>query len=198
MDCGTPGFPVLHYLSEFAQNSCALRQWCHPTISPCHHLLLPSIFPTIRVFSSKSALSIRWPEYWSFSFHTSPSKEYSGLISFRIDWFDLLAFQGPLKSLLQHHCLKVSILQCSVFFMVQVSHPYMTTGKTIALTFLVTKWKRIYIQYRRPRFDSWVGNITCRSKWQLSPVFLPGESREQRYLAGYSPWGLKSWTWLSN
>ena len=96
-------------------------------------LLLPSIFPSIRVFSNKSVLCIRWPEYWSFSFSISPSKEYSGLISFRIDWFVLLAVQGTLKSL-QHHSSKASILQCSAFFMVQFSHPYVTTGKTIALS----------------------------------------------------------------
>ena len=97
-------------------------------------LLLPSIFPSIRVFSNESALRIRWPKYWSFSFSISPSNEYSGLISFRIDWLDLLAVQGILKSLLQHHSSKASILQCSAFFMVQFSHPCMTTGKTIALT----------------------------------------------------------------
>ena len=97
-------------------------------------LLLPSTFPSIRVFSNESVLHIRWPKYWSFSFSISPSNEYSGLISFRIDWFDLLAVQGTLKSLFQHHSSKASILQCSVFFMVQFSHPYMTTGKTIALT----------------------------------------------------------------
>ena len=95
-------------------------------------LLLSSIFPNIRVFSSESAPHIRWPKYWSFGF--SPSNEYSGLISFRIDWFDLLAVQGTLKSLLQHQISKVSSLQCSTFFMVQLSHPYMTTGKTIVLT----------------------------------------------------------------
>ena len=99
----------------------------------CYPLLLPSIFPSIRVFSSELALPIRWPKYWSFSFSISPSNEYSGLISFRIDWFDLLAFQGTLKSLLQHHSSKASILRHSVFFMVQLSHPYMTTRKTIAL-----------------------------------------------------------------
>ena len=98
-------------------------------------LLPPSIFPSIRVFSSDSVLRIRWPKDWSFSFSISPSSEYSGLnISFRIDWFDLLAFQGTLKSHLQHHSSKASILWCSDFFMVQFSHPYMTTGKTIALT----------------------------------------------------------------
>ena len=101
---------------------------CHPL------LLLPSIFPTIRAFSNESVLRIRWPKYWSFSFSISPSNEYSGLISFRIDWFDLLAVQGALKSLLQHHNSKASIFQHSAFFMIQLSHPYMTTGKTIALT----------------------------------------------------------------
>ena len=97
-------------------------------------LLLPSIFPSIRVFSRELDLRIRWPKYWSFSFSISPSNEYSGLISFRMDWLDLLAVQGTLKSLLQHHSPKVSILWHSVLFMVQLSHPYMTTGKTIALT----------------------------------------------------------------
>ena len=98
----------------------------------CYPLLLPSIFPRIRVFSNESALRIRWPMYWSFSI--SPSNEHSGLISFRMDWLDLLAVQGTLKSLYQHHISKASILQCSLFFMVQLSHPYITTGKTIALT----------------------------------------------------------------
>ena len=101
---------------------------CHPV------LLLPSIFPSIRVFSNESVLRIRWPKYWSFCFSISPSNEYSGLISFRMDWLNLLAVQGTLKSLLQHHSSKASILQCSAFFIVQLSHPYMTTGKTIALT----------------------------------------------------------------
>ena len=97
-------------------------------------LLLPSGFPSFRVFSSESVLCIKWPKYWSFSFSISPSYEYSRLIAFRIDWFDLLAVQGTLKSLLQHHSSKASVLQCSTFFTVQLSHPYMTTGKTIALT----------------------------------------------------------------
>ena len=100
----------------------------------CHPLLLPSIFPSIRVFSSESVLHIRWPKFWSFRFSISPSNEYSGLISFRKDWLDLLAAQGTLKSLLQHHSSKASVLQHSAFFIVQLSHPYMTTGKTIALT----------------------------------------------------------------
>ena len=101
---------------------------CHPL------LLLPSIFPSIRVFSSESVLRIRWPKYWSFSFSISPSNEYSGLISFRMELLNLLAVKGTLKSLLQHHSSKASILWCSAFFIVQLSHPYMTTGKTIALT----------------------------------------------------------------
>ena len=100
---------------------------CHPSLLP------PSVFPSIRVFSNKSVLHIRWPKYWSFSFNISPSNEYSGLISFRMNWLDLLAVQGTLKSLLQHHSSKASILQHSAFFIVQLSHPYMTTGKTIAL-----------------------------------------------------------------
>ena len=100
----------------------------------CPFLLLPSIFPRIRVFSNELALHIRWPKYWTFSFSVSPSNEYSGLISFRIAWLDFLAVQGSLKSLLQHHSSKASILQCLAFFMVQLSHPCMTTGKTIALT----------------------------------------------------------------
>ena len=103
-------------------------------IISCRLLLLPSIFPSIGVFSNESALRIRWPKYWSFSFSISPSNDYSKLISFRMDWLDLLAVQGTLKSLLQHHSSKASILQGSAFFIVQLSHPYMTTGKTIALT----------------------------------------------------------------
>ena len=113
--------------------SCPLSQWCHPIIR-CPLLILPSIFPSIRVFSKESAIYIRWPKYWRFSFNISPPKEYSGLISFRMDWVDLPAVQGTLKSLLQHHSLKPSILRHSAFFIVQLSHPYMTTGKPIALT----------------------------------------------------------------
>ena len=129
-------------------NSCPSSRWCHPTISSsiesvmssnhlilCHPLLLPpSIFPSIRVFSNESVLRITWPKYWSFSFSINPSNEYSWLISFRINWLDLLAVQGTLKSLLQHHSSKALILWCSAFFMVQLSHPYMTTGKTKGLT----------------------------------------------------------------
>ena len=135
MDCSTPGLPVLHHLSQFTQTHV---HWVGDAIQPSHPLLplllLPSVFLSIRVFSSESALRIRWPKYCSFSFSIIPSNEYLGLISFRMDWFYLLIIQGTVKSLLQHHSLKASILQCSAFFMVQLSHPYMTTGKTIALT----------------------------------------------------------------
>ena len=134
MDCSTPGFRVHHHFPELTQihvhRVSDAIQPSHPLSS---HSLLPSIFPSIRVFSSESVLRIRWPKYWSFSFSISPSSDYSGLISFRIDRFDLLALQGILKSLLQHHSSKGSILWCSAFFIVQLSHPYMTTGKTIAL-----------------------------------------------------------------
>jgi len=117
-------------------NPCPLSRWCHPTISSSVTplLLLPSIFPSIRVFSNESTLCMRWPKYWRFSFNISPSNEHPGLIPFRMDRLELLAILGILKSLLQHHSSKASILQCSAFFIVQLSHPYMTTGKTIALT----------------------------------------------------------------
>ena len=118
-----------------------LRLLSIKSVMPSNHLilcrpllLLPSIFPSIRVFSNESVLHIRWPKYWSFSFSISPSNEYSGLISFRMDWLDLLAVQGTLKSLLQHHSSKASIFQCSACLIVQISRPYMTTGKTVALT----------------------------------------------------------------
>ena len=140
MDCSTPGFPVRHQLPRLAHVQHEFEPWCHPVMPSnylilCHPLLLlPSIFPSIRVFSNESVLHIRWPKYWSFSFSISPSNEYSELISFRVNWFDLLVVQGTLKSLLQHHNAKASILQCSDFFMVQISHPYMITRKTTALT----------------------------------------------------------------
>ena len=132
-DCSTPGSPVLHYLLEFAQFMSIELVMLSNHLILCHPLLLlPSIFTSIRIFSSESPLHIKRPKYWSFSI--SPSNEYSGLISFRTDWFDLLAVQGTLKSLLELHSSKASILWCSAFFTVQLSHPYMTTGKTIALT----------------------------------------------------------------
>ena len=133
MDCTTPGFPVHHQIPEFTQTHI---HHVSDAIQPSHPLMSPSppIFPSIRVFSNESVLHIRLSNYWSFSFSICPSNEYSGLISFRINWFDLLAVQKTLKSLLQHYSSKTSILQCSIFFIVQLSHPYMTTGKTITLT----------------------------------------------------------------
>ena len=133
-DCSMPGSPALPYLPELAP---LLVHWVSDAIDLiicCPLVSLPSVFPSIRVFSNELALCIRWPKYWNFSFDTSPSNEYSGMISFRIDWFDLLAVQGTLKSPLQHHNLKASVLWCSAFFMVQLSHLYMTAGKTTALT----------------------------------------------------------------
>ena len=132
MDCSTPGFPVLLYLLEFAQIQV---HGVSDAIQPSHPLSSPSP-PAFNLskhhgLSNKSALHIRWPKYWSFSFNISPSNVYSGLISFRMDWLDLLAVQGTLKSLLQHHSSKASILRRSAFFIVQLSHPYMTTGKII-------------------------------------------------------------------
>ena len=131
MGCHTPGLLVHHRLLESTQTH--VHQ-VGDLILCCPLLLLPSIFPGIRVFSDESALRIRWPKYWSFSFNISPSNEHPGLISFRMDWLDLLAVQGTLKSLLQHRSSKASILQHSAFFIVQLSHSYMTTGKSIALT----------------------------------------------------------------
>ena len=135
MNCSPPGLPVHHQLPEFTQTH--VRP-VGDAIQPSHPLssllLLPSIFPSIKVFSNESAYHIRWPKYWSFSFNISPFNEYPGLIGFRMDWLDLFVVQGTLKSLLQHHTSKASILWRSAFFTVQLSHPYMTTGKTIALT----------------------------------------------------------------
>ena len=136
MDCSTPGFAVLHHFPELAQTHAgefeSMMTFNHLILG--HPLLLPWNFPSIRVFSKESVLHIRWPKYWSFAFSMSLSNEYSGLISFRIDWLDLFAVQGTLKTLLQHHSSKASVLQRSATFMVQLSHPYITTGKTIALT----------------------------------------------------------------
>ena len=140
MDCNTPGFPVHHELPELTQPLSLESVMSSNHLILCHPLLLLSfIFPSIRIFSNESVLPIRWPKYWSFNFSISPSSEYSGLTSLRIDWFDLLAFQGTLRNLLQHHSSKASVLQHSAFFMVQLSRPYMTTGKTILLTKPLTK-----------------------------------------------------------
>ena len=134
-NCSTPGLPVHHQLPEFTQTHV---HRVRDAIQPSHPLSSPSppapIPPSIRVFSNESTLCMRWPKYWSFSLSISPSREHPGLVSFRMDWLDLLAVQGTLKSLLQHHSSKASILQRSAFFTVQLSHPYMITGKTIALT----------------------------------------------------------------
>ena len=145
MDCIMQGFPDLHYLLEFAQIHV---HWVGDVIQPSHPLLpscpLPLIFPSVRVFSSESALHIRWPKYWSFSFSISPSSDYSGLLSFRVDWFDLLAVQGNLKSLFQHHNSKESILWCSAFFMVQLSS-------------VLDYWKNHFFDYT----DLWQQSDVC-------------------------------------
>ena len=170
-------------------NSCALSQWWHPTISSCiiPLLLLPSIFPRIRVFSNKSVLHIRWPKFWSFHFSIRPSSEYSGLISFRMDWLDLPAVQGTLKSLLQHHSSKASILRHPAFFIVQLSHPYMTTEKTKALTrwtfigkvmsLLFSKLSRLIIIFLpRSKYLLKFHGCSHHMQWFWSPpkyLFLP-------------------------
>ena len=163
MDCSTSGFPVHHQLHSL------LKLMSIKSVMPSNHLILcrpllpPSIFPSIRVFSNESALRIRWPKYWSFSFSISPSSEYSRLISFRMDWLDLLAVQGTLKSLLQHHSSKASILQCSAFFIVQLSHPYMNTRKTIVLT--------------RRTFVGKVMSLLFNMLSRLVKIFLPRSKR---------------------
>ena len=149
----------------------------------CPLLLPPSIFPSIRVFSNESALCIRWLKYWSFSFNISPSNEYSGLISFRMDWLDLLAAQGTLKRLLQHHSSKASILQCSAFFIVQLSHPYMTTGKAIALR----RW--MFVDKVMSLLCNMLSRLVMEKQWHPILVLLPGESHGRRSLLVYSPWG---------
>ena len=160
MDCSSPGIPV------HSNSWSLLKLMSIESVMPSSHLilcrpllLLPSIFPSIRVFSNESALHIRWPKYWSFSFHISPSSEHPGLISFRMDWLDLHAVQGTLKSLLQHHSSKASILWCSAFFIVPLSHPYMTTGKTTAMT--------------RCTFDDKVMSLLFNMLSRLVIAFLP-------------------------
>ena len=150
MGCSMPGFPVHHQVPELAQTMSIESMMPSNYLIICHPLLLlPPIPPRIRVFSNESDICIRWPKYLSFSFSISPSNEYSGLISFRMDWLDLLAVQGTLKSLLQPHSSKASIVRCSAFFLVHLSHPYMTTGKTIALTkwILLVKWCLCFLIY---------------------------------------------------
>ena len=164
MNCSTPGLPIHHQLPKFTQTH------VHRVDDPSSHLilcrpllLLPLIPPSIKVFSNGSTLRMRWPKYWSFSFIISPSNEHPGLISFRMDWLDLLSGQGTLKSLLQHHSSKASILQCSAFFTVQLSHPYRTTGKTIALT----RWT----------FVGKVMSLLLNMLSRLVITFLPGSKR---------------------
>ena len=153
---------------------------------PSNHLILccplpflPSIFPSIRVFSNGLVLHIWWPKYWSFSFSISPSNEHSGLISFRMDWLDFFAVQGTLKSLLQHHSSNASILWCSAFFIVQLSHPYMTTGKTIALT------RQTFVGRAMSLLFNMLSRLVIRRRqWQPTPVLLPGKSHGWRGLVG--------------
>ena len=166
-------------------NSHPSSRWCHPAISSCRPLLLlPPIPPSIRVFSNESTLRIRWPKYWSFSFSISPSNEHPGLISFRMDRLDLLAVQGTLKSLLQHHSSKASILRRSAFFIVQLSHPYMTTGKTIALT------KRTFVDKVMSLLFNMLSRLVIgRRQWHPTPVLLPGKSHGRRSLVDCNPWG---------
>ena len=161
MDCSTPGISVRHQLPKLAVESVMPSN----LLVLCHPLLLPSIFPSIRLFSNESGLHIRWSKYWSFSFSISPSNEYSGLISLRIDLFDLLAVQGTLKSLLQNHSSKASILRRSAFFMVQLSYPYMTTGKTIALTrwiFVFMRHRHFFLQESPLLTDTLYPEVSCK------------------------------------
>ena len=159
MDCSTPGLPVHHQLPELAQTHV---HGVSDAIQPSHLcrplLLLPSIFPSIRVFSNESVLHIRWPKYWSFSFNISPSDEHSGLISFKMDWLDLLAVQGTLKSLLQHHSSEASILRHSAFLTVQLSHPYMTfVGKVMSLLFnMLSRLVITFLPRSKRLFISWL------------------------------------------
>ena len=173
INCSTPGFLVLYYFLEFFKfMSIESKLPPNHVILCCPLLLFPSVFPSIRVLSNESPLHIRWPVYWSFNFSISPSSECSGLISFRIDWFDLLAVWGTLKSLLQHHSSKTSILRCSAFFMVQLSHPYMSTGKTIALTIWTIVGKAISLLFNM--LSRFITAVLLRSKcllisWLQSP-----------------------------
>ena len=181
-----PGFPVLHHLLELAQTHVHRVQPSNHLI-PCHPLLLPSVFHSIRGFSKESAVCIRWPKYWSYHFKINPSNEYSGLISFRMNWFDLLAVQGTLESLLQHHSSNAWLLQHSAFFMVQLSHPYMTTWKTIALTIWTSVGKVISLLFNM--LSRLVIAFLPRSKcllisWLQSPSTSGFGAQENINLAG--------------
>ena len=185
-DCSTPGFPVHHQLLELAQTqvhqvSDAIQP-SHPLSFPC----LPSIFPSIRVFSNESVFHIRWPKYWSFSFSISPSNEYSELICFRIDWFDLLAVQGTLKSLLQHHNSKASILQCSAFFMVQLSHPYIANSLA-RYWYLACLWEFSEAYLCHQNIQGFPGGSDSKeSAWNMGDLgFIPGSGRSPEEENGY-------------
>ena len=186
MACSRPGFPVHHQLLELAQIN--VHQISN-AVQPSHPLSSPSPpafnLSHIRVFSNESALFIRWPKYWSFSFNINPSNEYSGLISFRMDWLNLLAVQGTLKSLLQHHSSKTSILQCSVFFIVQLTHPYMTTGKTIALTrrtFVGKVMSLLFNMLSRLLIDFLPRSKHLLISWLHSPSAVILEPKEIKFL----------------
>ena len=160
------------------------------SVTPSNHLILCSpllllhaILPSTGIFSKEIVFHIGWPKYCSFSFTISPPSEYSGLISFRVDWFDLLAVQGTLKNLLQHHSSKASILWSSAFFIVQLSHPYMTNGKTIALT----RW--IFVGKVMSLLFNMLSRLVRRRQWHPTPVLLPGKFHGWRSLVGCSPWG---------
>ena len=195
IDCSTPVLPVHHQLLELTETHV---HWVDDGIQTSHpHLPLlhpSSIFPSIRVFSNESVLHIRWPKYWNFSFNISPFNKHSGLISFRMDWFDLLAGQGTLKSLLQHHSSEASILQHSAFFTVQLWHPYMTTGKTIALTRRTFVGKIMFLLLNM--LSKLVTTFLPRSKyllisWLQSPSALILEPRNWHcfhYFPMYFPW----------
>ena len=185
-------------------NSCPLSQWCHPTISSSviPLLLLSSIFPSIRVFSNESALCIRWPRYWSFSFSISPSNEHPELISSKMDWLDLLVVQGTLKSLLQNHSSKASIFRCSAFFIVWRSHPYMTTGKTIALTRQTFVDKVMSLLFNM--LSRMVITFLPRSKrllvsWLPSPsavILEPPKNSQSLFLLFPYLFAMKQWDWM--
>ena len=215
MDCTMSGHPVHHQILDFTQTHV---HWVSDTIKPSHPLssllLLPSIFPSTRVFSNESVLCISWPKYWSFSISVSADFQHQSfqwtprIDVFRMDWLDLLAIQRTLKSLLQYHSSKASILLCTAFFIVQLSHPSMTTEKTIALTRWTFVGKVMSLLFngfpgrsddkkkhlptmREARVQSMGGEDPWRRKWQPTPEFLPGESYGQRSLVGYSPWASK-------
>ena len=183
MDCSTPGLPVTNSLSLLKLMSIESVMPSNHLILCCSLLLLLSIFPSIRVFSNESTLHVRWPKYWSFSLSISPSNEYSGLISFRLDWLDLLIVQGTLKSLLQHHSPKTSILWCSAFFIVQLSHPYMTTGESIALT------RQTFVG----RIMSLLYNMLSRLVITLTKVICYQLFKKNNYLILFLELRLPSW-----